>query len=396
MVTKHTIPPNYYKSITMSDKLYNEIRKYAEDKMTSQELDDMLAQLDHADDESLKPMLHGFWDNQPDINTLDDGLRESIFQKITDAIKADTAVGRVTTGSSYTRLWWMVAAAVALCIIGGGMVWYRQYTKVTPPVITAEVRSAMDRSKSTNLDEVVVTPLEKKTKQVVAVQLSKYCKDEEVVEKLSEATQISTHIDKEGWVRLDDGTVVHLNSGSRIIYPEHFGRGDRDVILDGEAYFMVATDRSRPFVVHTTHGDIREYGTEFNVSARNGSVATEVVLVSGSIGVTPVGRREKMMQPGTLCRMSTTACDISPTDTEPYRAWNTGKIEFHDWTLERIMRIVGRWYNCKIEYADDSLKTERLSGMFDRYDSPATTLQALQTVTGLHFEIAGGIIGIMP
>lgn len=378
----------------MTGNLYTEIQHYAEGKATDQELGDMRAWLASADDESLRPVLSELWEDGQECRPLDDGQKNDIFKRISEKIKVDGSSyddGRTTDGSNSRRIkTWIVAAAAAMVgIIGGTTLWYHQYTSVTPPVITAEVQAAMDKSHAINLDEVTVTNLRTQSHNSIAKQLSKYCQDEEVIERLSEATQIATHTDKEGWVRLDDGTLVHLNSGSRIIYPEHFGRGGRDIILDGEAYFMVATDRSRPFTVHTSFGDVKEYGTEFNVSARSGDDATEVVLVSGSIGVTPTGGEEKPMQPGMLCRMSASSCTFTMTDTEPYRAWNTGKIEFQDWPLERLTRIIARWYNCKIEYADDSLKTGRLSGSFDRYDSPATTLQALRTVTGLRFETIG-------
>ncbi len=385
----------------MTDNQYSLIKKYADGKLTRQELDTMRKLLDSTGDVALKPVMQSIMDAQQDASPIDTALKDKMFNNIivktSPKMPANGNMQPETAGKARTiRLLWIAAAVIALCVIGGAAVWYRQYTKVTPPVITAEVKSAIERSKATDLDEVIVTRLQGSSNKAIARQLEKYCNDAAVVEKLSEATQVSTHTDKEGWVTLDDGTLVHLNSDSRIFFPEHFGRGSRNVILDGEAYFMVATDHSRPFIVHTAHGDVKEYGTEFNVSARKGADAAEVVLVGGSIGVTPAGGQEKMMQPGMLCRMSATECALSLTDTEPYRAWNTGKVEFHDWTLERLMRIVCRWYGCKAEFAADSLKTERLSGMFDRYDSPATTLQALQTAVGLRFESEGGTITIAP
>lgn len=100
---------------------------------------------------------------------------------------------------------------------------------------------------------------------------------DETVEQLLEARRITTYQDKEYWLTLDDGTLVHLNYNTRMVCPERFIDGTRDVILDGEAYFMVAHDSRHPFVVHTPQGDIRVYGTEFNVSTRDGD-CTEVVL----------------------------------------------------------------------------------------------------------------------
>lgn len=366
--------------------------------MTGQELDDMRDQLNSADDDSLRPTLSRMWDNEQECRPLDDKHKQEIFNKIIERINANE---KAHAGNNIRRhrAWWAAAAAIVIgIIIGGTVLWQRQYTHKSPyeQELSAEVKDAIKRSIDTDHVSIEMKSLNRQNHNAIARQLSQYCHDNDVVESLSEAMQISTHIDKEGWISLDDGTLVHLNGDSRLFYPTHFNRDSRNVILDGEAYFMVATDRSRPFIVHTAYGDIKEYGTEFNVSARKGSDAAEVVLVNGSIGVTPTGGQEKMMQPNMLCRMSASACTITTTDTEPYRAWNTGKIEFQSWPLERLMRIMARWYNCKIEYADDSLKAERLSGSFDRYDSPSTTLQALRTVTGLRFELSNNKVVIAP
>lgn len=364
--------------------------------MTAQELSDMRGQLDSADDDSLCPTLSRIWDEEQEGRPLDDKHKQEMLNKITGRINTN---GKAGTGNKKNRhrTWWATAAAIAIAIAGGATLWHGWHT-VTPNEheLPAEVKDAIKRSIDTDNCFIEMKSLGKQSHNAIARQLSQYCHDVDVVESLSEAMQVSTHTDKEGWISLDDGTLVHLNDDSRLFYPEHFNRDSRNVILDGEAYFMVATDHNRPFTVHTAYGDIKEYGTEFNVSARKGCDVAEVVLVNGSIGVTPASGQEKVMQPGMLCRMSASTCTISTTDTEPYRAWNTGKIEFQDWQLERLMHIMARWYNCKIEYTADSLKAERLSGSFDRYDSPSTTLQALRTITGLRFELSDGKVVIAP
>lgn len=92
---------------------------------------------------------------------------------------------------------------------------------------------------------------------------------------------LTTRHDKEFWMTLPDGTRVHLNGNSRLSYPLAFKGDLREVALVGEAYFIVAKDKDHPFIVHTADGDIKEYGTEFNVSTHGTN--TEVVLVTGSL-----------------------------------------------------------------------------------------------------------------
>lgn len=369
----------------MEDNLAQLIRAYYDGKITEEEFLSLRQQLDAKGDNELRSILEKLWNDVSYEDNIDEEKKKKIFQ----AINSRIAFVPVRRGISR----WLQFAAVFIAIIAAGAtVWYHQYTKVTPPTITAEVKQAMEQSRVTGVDEADVTIVPDNGSPKIRQILRQYCNDEKVVDELAEANQITTHQSKEGWITLDDGTLVHLNSDSRLIYPEKFGRGNRDVILDGEAYFMVAKDKSRTFVVHTKNGDIREYGTEFNVNARGDRPNTEVVLVSGSIGVTPTNGSEKMMTPGTLSIMEGSNCGTTTVDTEPYKAWNTGHIDFGNWTLERIMNVMARWYNKDVEFADESLKRERLSGTFDRYVDADATMKALTAATEHTVKIEDGKI----
>ncbi|MBS1567234.1 MAG: FecR domain-containing protein, partial [Bacteroidetes bacterium] len=103
---------------------------------------------------------------------------------------------------------------------------------------------------------------------------------------------------RNGWkskIELPDGTQVWLNVGSRIKYDESYGRENRELTLTGEAYFDVAHDAKRPFILHTGKMDIRVLGTAFNVKAYPGDGVTEAALIKGSIEVTFPGRPQEML-----------------------------------------------------------------------------------------------------
>lgn len=388
----------------MEDNLVRLIRAYYDGKMAEEDFLSLRRQLDAKDSQQLRSIMESLWEETETAGSIDWEKKEKILQAInsriafTDGHTNDDAYPHQNAGTDVVPVsrgitrWLKLAAVIIAVLAAGATVWYHQYIKVTPPAITAEVKQAMEQSKATGTDEAEVTAVPGKANPTIRQILRRYCNDEDVVEQLAEANQISTHLNKEGWITLDDGTLVHLNSGSRLVYPEKFGRGDRDVILDGEAYFMVAKDRSRTFVVHTKNGDIREYGTEFNVNARSDRPNTEVVLVSGSIGVTPVDGSEKMMTPGTMALMENGNCETTTVDTEPYKAWNTGHIDFDNWTLGRIMNVMARWYNKDVEFANESLKQERLSGTFDRYTDAEATLKALSAATEHSIVIKDGVI----
>ena len=231
----------------------------------------------------------------------------------------------------------------------------------------------------------------------------------------SEASCVTTLSDKEYWVTMSDGTLVHLNYNTRVIYPEKFVGDSRDVYLDGEAYFMVAKDKRHPFIVHTPQGDIRVHGTEFNVSTRGGesgkwkeesgkwkeergkwkeAYCTEVVLVKGSVGVTPTSGSEQMMRPGQKCSILNSQFSIDEVDVEPYVAWNTGTFVFEDCPLSQLMDVLSKWYGFKVVFQSTEAWEKHFTGEIDRYGSIRPTLEAISQVTGLSLYVRDGKIVI--
>ena len=296
--------------------------------------------------------------------------------------------GRQQTGAFVTLRspLFRIAAALVLLIVGGTF-WYREHTRVTPPVVSEAVELAMQQSAEKGLQGAVVVSGNGQKKVVTTQELTRYHVDDDFAEQLAEARRITTYQNKEYWVTLDDGTLVHLNDNSRLIYPEQFG-DRRDVILDGEAYFMVAKDKSRQFVVHTPQGDVRVHGTEFMVNTRDGSKndnanATghlSVVLVKGSIGFTPNNGREQMLTPGQQLSVVNSQLSINEVDTTPYVAWNEGKFLFQAWPLERVMEVLSRWYGVEVSFASDELRTKQLDGYFSRYDGIDYILESIEAV----------------
>lgn len=280
-----------------------------------------------------------------------------------------------------------IAAVIALLIVSGAYWYHRDYTRVTPPVISDLVEMAMEQSQKSGMQGAeIITADNHKTPVVTNEELTRYHVDEHFAKQLADARRITTYHDKEYWVTLYDGTLVHLNYNSRLIYPEKFG-DRRDVILEGEAYFMVAKDRSRLFVVHTPQGDVKVYGTEFNVNTRKEEGMVSVVLVEGSVSFTPTTGNERMMVPGQELIIMDNQLTLNIIDTAPYIAWNKGKFTFDDWPLERIMQVIGRWYGRTVEFTAEDIKSKTYSGNFDRYEDIRPTMEAIGMITGLKVTI---------
>ena len=357
------------------------------------------------------------------LNANDLAVRYRIYASI-DEEQAYAKGIRRSKGSEVRNFTiWRLAAVILFLVIGGAWWWYRDYTKVTPPEIPQEVLAAIQTSKERGKSEARIETLSAQalasadedgnfTEEMIRQLLEKVSSEETdaLAPSSSQATGekslelITTLHDKEFWLTLDDGTLVHMNSSSRIIYPEKFSRDRRDVILTGEAYFMVAKDKSRPFVVHTPQGDVKVYGTEFYVNTRarnNGAseqAATSIVLVEGSVGVTPSGNQEIMLTPGQQLSIVGSSAfplvNLSTVDLAPYIAWNTRKFDFEDYPLRSLMEIIYRWYDIDYVIADPAINNTLVSGSISRYDTIEPLLHAIGKITGHDIQIKDNTIYI--
>ena len=298
---------------------------------------------------------------------------------------------------SYLRIF-RYAAAVLILVVAGAALWYSQYTKVTPPEISEEVQTAMMLSEKSGRNEAeIISVNNRATKALTSEEQTYYHVDADFVEQLVEAKRVTTYHNKEYWVTLDDGTAVHLDNNSRFIYPEKFG-DSREVILEGTAYFMVAHDKSRRFVVHTPQGDVKVYGTEFFVTnhpiAEKEHATLQVVLVKGSVGVTPLDGRETMIKPGQQLCIRGNGVEVEDVDLTPFISWNTGTFSFRYEPLEHVTDVLAQWYDVEFSFADKEISEKPVVGDFDRYEQFENILNALSKTMGLSFDQQGRKITI--
>lgn len=291
----------------------------------------------------------------------------------------------------FTTYLYRAAAVIVLLIVGGAYWYHREYTRVTPPEISQEVEYAMQESQSKGWQGAEIITSATPQKQVITEEESaRYHVDEDFAELLAEAKRITTYHDKEYWVTLDDGSLVHLNYDSRLIYPEKFG-DRRDVILDGEAYFMVAKDKSRQFVVHTPQGDVAVHGTEFMVNTHGkintGKKEMSVVLVKGSVGFIPAGGKETIMLPGQELMMVDSQLSINDVDVTPYIAWNTGNFVFDNCPLEQLLEVLARWYGLKVCFIHDDSRNILFTGILSRYAEAKTSLSSIAAVADVDITL---------
>ena len=192
-------------------------------------------------------------------------------------------------------------------------------------------------------------------------------------------------------VLFQDGSKVHLNSGSRIRYPKKFGLSERKVYLEGEAYFEVEHDGNAPFIVNTRSMDLRVLGTSFNIKAYDDENTVITTLVSGKIRQEfPEVGKDVTLTPSrqSIFDRVTGKLETKQTDVQAALAWKEGKIIANNERLEDIFRQLSRWYDFKVVYTQPSLKDVRFYLHSNRYAEVHTILEYLQTTKGIHFTYA--------
>lgn len=170
---------------------------------------------------------------------------------------------------------------------------------------------------------------------------------------------------------LSDGSKIILNASTRFKYPTSFNGDERVVHLEGEAYFEVAKDHSKPFVVRLKNQQITVLGTSFNIQAFNDDRFSVTTLLSGSIlleSFDAQGRKmsSMKMKPNQQARSDnwTGSIFLSETDASISNAWVGGKYRFKDETFVSIVKRLENYYGVNIRLAHDSLRNIRYTGTF--------------------------------
>lgn len=199
-------------------------------------------------------------------------------------------------------------------------------------------------------------------------------------------------------ITLEDGTEVWLNAQSQLIYPEHFALSERRVKVSGEAYFKVARDEQKPFIVEADGQAVSVLGTEFNVHSYAEDSHVETTLVSGSIALQPIGAgaAQLLLTPGHQAVFSKAEHDIQvrSIDTEVATSWKDGKFVFENQTLEQIMLTLSRWYDFTYSFADRRAAQKVFMGRIPRYADFADVVEILESSGGLRMTVEGKEVSI--
>lgn len=216
-----------------------------------------------------------------------------------------------------------------------------------------------------------------------------FMKNNDVVVAENSYTVIEIPRGGEYIVRLEDGTVVYLNSESELRVPVHFGSEERLVWLKGEAYFSVEHESERRFIVRTDRADVSVLGTEFGVRAYSGEKEFLTTLVKGSVEVKSENNVHRIV-PGEQAKVDNTgSIVVAKVNTDEFVAWKSGRVVFVNARLEDIMNELQRWYDFNVFYASSELKELRFSMDIVKYKEVSEIFELMEKIKKVSFSVNG-------
>ena len=191
-------------------------------------------------------------------------------------------------------------------------------------------------------------------------------------------------------ITLADGTRVWLNAQSTLTYASNFGRGERNVELDGEAYFEVAKNKDIPFYVHTEMNKVKVVGTSFNVCAYTGSKEFGTTLVEGIVDIYPANSNQMItrLQKDEVFLNEDGKCKKTILPSYKYLRWKEGLYCFDDAPFNGILGRLEKYYNVKITVANpELLNYGSFTGKFREQDGIEHILRTISKDHPFEFTI---------
>ncbi|MEG0500391.1 MAG: FecR family protein, partial [Rikenellaceae bacterium] len=182
-------------------------------------------------------------------------------------------------------------------------------------------------------------------------------------------------------IELEDRSLITLNAGSELIYPVTFTAEQREVKLRGEGYFKVKKS-DLPFIVSSDGLRVKVYGTEFNVCSSSDGI-TEVVLVSGSVGVNR-NNDQIMLKPNEMYQLNNRTKEgiVKKVNAGEMLGWLENNFDYGNISLEQLLSKISAWYGVEFKFENRNSKDVYAS----RDGSLDELLTVLEKITGLTFE----------
>lgn len=221
-------------------------------------------------------------------------------------------------------------------------------------------------------------------------------KEKQKEEEVQSFNQLIVPVGKRSFVTFADGSKLWVNSGSKVIYPNKFSDHSREIFVEGEVYLDVVHEEKRPFIVKTKKMEIRDLGTQFNVSAYENESNSNVVLVEGKVEIQVKGRKKNTLNPSQLFTYDNSNDKIytSTVNTQDYVAWKDGYYQFKQQKMNIVLEKLCKYYGVKIQW-DDKVSELTCSGKLDLKDDLDRVFKVLQEAAPIAIEQKEGFINII-
>lgn len=318
-----------------------------------------------------------------------------------EALWQDIAGNLAPRQTRYRYLWLKVAAAVLLLVsVGSWLFWPRQHNALLQ---FAKHQAAMGTTTDTRLilgQNKAVVVKGKNSSLIYSANGAGIAINADSMATSQDAfNTLLVPYGRRSRVQLEDGTVVLLNAGSRLVYPASFKGHKREVFLEGEGFFDIAPNAQSPFFVYASGIETEVLGTTFNISAYPDDAQQSLVLATGSVrlhlpGHGLFGKHSQQLQPQEMATVNSKGGDlqVSHVNVASYTAWTEGRLLFYKTPLKDIFRKLTRYYNIQLDLASSQPGLETCSGDLVLEENLDNVLDVICATNSLRYERDGGRI----
>ena len=166
-------------------------------------------------------------------------------------------------------------------------------------------------------------------------------------------------------ITLDDGSVITLNSNSKLIYPRKFKANERRVELIGEAFFDIEKNPNKAFIINAKDAEVKVLGTSFNINAATNKV--EVLVKTGKVQFSSINKPgdKLILNPGDFASLEESKLEKAVSLDDNYLSWKTRQMIFRDTKLHEVAKVLNRTYQVQIRFQEAELKDLPLTSTFD-------------------------------
>lgn len=380
-------------------------KKYLDDNISPEEFSQLYELINSRDysPEVLDDLLQQTFSNAVPADGTTDYNRHEILNSLMTRIAAEEEKEMpIRKTISIHRRRWVAAAAIAVLVAGGFYLIHRKQPASAnlvageehwqqfdlPPgkngailTLSSGKRILLDSVRNGALENQGNAHLVKET-DAISYQAEQHRQDQVVYNSMS------TPRSRQYQLILSDGSRVWLNAASSIRFPTSFPGNERRVEITGEAYFEIAPDKEKPFIVQTGNMEVQVLGTHFDLMAYDDENHISTTLIEGAVKVKS-GSQERVLSPGQQGSIEKSSGNLSvkEVETDPVIAWTQERLALTNADFGGLMRQISRWYDVDVVF-DGKIPDLQIGGFIHK-DVYLSTVMEFLGRNGLHYRMEG-------